>query len=135
VIKKKKRPSGVYSTILSTSLPLNTWPTTANYNVKNYSIGVDHAAGMGSYYSSWTWAIPGFHDRKILKKKQRRDIDNLLERWEKGNTIPWLNSNEFSPISVSSNLVSSGPLSPPTGIITYMDVLGTYTGGNNNNNP
>lgn len=142
MIKKKKRPSGVYSTILSTSLPLNTWPT-ANYKVKNMSISLDHSSGLDSQYSTWTWAFPKYHDKKILKKKQRRDIDSLLKRFEERysgfnkDTISWLDDRGFSPISVSvSDLIdnSSGPLSPPSGIITYMDFFNTYNGGNNNNN-
>lgn len=136
-VSKKNKPAGVYSTTSSTSLPLNiSWPSTINYSVKNMSLGVDHSSGLDSKYSTWTWAFPGNHDRKIIKKKQRRDIDNFLKRFEEKkigwydiDTIPWLDNDGFSFKS------SSGPLSPPTGMITYMDFLNTYNGGNNNNNP
>jgi len=100
------------------------------------SLGVDHSSGLDSKYSTWTWAFPGNHDRKIIKKKQRRDIDNFLKRFEEKkigwydiDTIPWLDNDGFSFKS------SSGPLSPPTGIISYMDFLGSCNGGNNSSNP
>ena len=100
------------------------------------SLGIDHSSGLDSKYSTWTWAFPGNHDRKIIKKKQRRDIDNFLKRFEEKkvgwydmDTIPWIDNDGFSFKS------SSGPLSPPTGIITYMDFLDSYNGGNNSSNP
>lgn len=136
-VSKKNKPAGVYKSAgvynTTTSLPQT---ISGGYILKNMSLSFDQAFGP-DYYSSWTWAIPGFHDRKILKKKQRRDIDNIIKRYgsEKryteydynydNDTISWLDNNGFSFKS------SSGPLSPPTGIISYMDFLGPSNGGNN----
>lgn len=79
-------------------------------------------------YSTWTWIFPQYHDKRIIKKKQKKEVDAFIKRYLKENTpdVPWLKSDYFQ--SISSTAMSS-----PTGQLYFMDFPNIR--GNNNNNP
>lgn len=67
--------------------------------------------------SFWRWLTPQYHDTKVLKKKQRKEIERKREEWTKKSVLG------------SYEINSMKPMDSPTGILFYMDPF--ITGSNN----
>ena len=59
--------------------------------------------------SVWRWLTPQYHDIKVLKKKQRKDIERKREEWAK-KRLP--GDYEINPVKAMDG---------PIGILYYMD--------------